>query len=202
MRAAPRLVIGALVVLVVAASAFMFFNGRGTSSTGKVVEASKPATNPAAEKLNAYAAPEPATYWDKLEPAFKSHKILVGTDNSLQTEKQAIELYGINVLPRNQICTYRSGERWACGQRTYIALLNVLGATTVDCRPHEANQLRTVVCHIGGRDIAELLLRHGWATLANGVTDQNYIAAAATAFTSKSGMWSLQASKSMNAPAN
>lgn len=199
MRAPPLLVMGALAVVVIGASAFWFFKMRSTSPPAAATDTSKMAkTAPPAETNNAGTGLDVTSDWTKLEPAYKSYKIQVGNDSSLQTDQKAIELYGINILPRSQICTYRSGERWACGQRAYIALLNVLGAATVDCRPYQANQPRIVVCHLGGRDIAELMLRDGWATLANGVTNQNYMGAAAAAFTIKSGMWSLQASRSAN----
>ncbi|MDO8879112.1 MAG: hypothetical protein Q7V40_23800, partial [Pseudolabrys sp.] len=195
-RAPPLVVMGALAVIVAATSAFLLFKAPSTSSRAGISETSKttkPA--PAAGSINANAGLDVAPNWTKLEPAYKSFKIQVGNDNTLLTDQHAIELYGVNILPRNQICTYSSGERWACGQRTYIALLNILGAATVDCRPQQENQPRIVVCHLGGRDIAELMLREGWATLANGVTEQHYMDAATAASTNKNGMWSLQASK-------
>lgn len=195
-RMPPLLVIGALALIVAGTSTFLLFKARSTLSPTGAIETNKTTTAaPAAENINAIAGPEVAPNWTRLEPAYKSFKIQVGNDNTLQTDQHAIELYGVNILPRNQICTYSSGERWACGQRTYIALLNILGAATVDCRPQQENQPRIVVCHLGGRDIAELMLREGWATVANGVTEKHYMDAATAALTNKNGMWSLQASK-------
>jgi hypothetical protein len=39
------------------------------------------------------------------------------------------------------------------------------------------------------------MLREGWGSLANGVTEQRYMDAAAAALANKAGMWSLQPSK-------
>jgi len=195
-RAPLLLVVGTVAVILVAVSAYLFFKVGDASPPASFNDRSKAANaTPAAEAVNANAGPDVTVNWTRLEPAYKSYKIQVGNDNSLQTDQQAIELYGVSILPRSKICTYRSGERWACGQRAYIALLNILGATTVDCRPQQINQPRIIVCRLGGSDIAELMLREGWGSLANGVTEQRYMDAAAAALANKAGMWSLQPSK-------
>ena len=137
--------------------------------------------------------------WTELEPAYKNYKVQIGNDGSLQADNQALELYGIKILPRSQICSYQNSERWACGQRAYIALLNVVSSTTIDCRPKDASQLQVVICRLAGVDISELMLREGWGNLGNGVTERQYVDAVAAAFANKTGMWSLQPSpKSRN----
>ncbi|MDI1346471.1 MAG: hypothetical protein PSV22_20615 [Pseudolabrys sp.] len=189
-RAPLLLIVGTVAVILVAVSVYLFFNA-GSASPG-INGRSKPAkAAPAAEAVNANAGPDVTVSWSGLEPAYKSYKIQVDNDNSLQTDQQAVELYGISILTRSQICSYQGGERWACGQRAYIALLNILGAAPVDCRPQQIDQPRIVVCRLGGSDIAELMLREGWGTLAGGVTEQRYRDAAAAASTNKAGMWSL-----------
>ncbi len=186
MRAPLRLTI-ALAVLAAAGSTYLFFKG-GKPSSPQIASAPQIA---APAEITSSAARDLA-YWSTLEPAYRSYKVQVGNDNSLQNDQQSVELYGVTILPRGQICNYRSGERWACGQRAYIALLNILGGTTVDCRPHEINQPRIVVCRLGGSDIAELMLREGWATINTGVAERRYTEAAAWAFANKSGMWTQQ----------
>lgn len=196
MRTPPLLVMGALAAIVVGTPAYMFFKTRdGTPLAGIIDKSTSAKVTPTAEMVNANVGPDLTSNWTRLEPAYKSYKIQIGNDNSLQTDQQAIELYGVTILPRSQICTYRSGERWACGQRAYVALLNIFGAATVDCKPQQINQPRTVVCRIGGSDIAELMLREGWGNLATGITDPYYTNAAAAAVNRKTGMWSLQPSK-------
>jgi endonuclease YncB( thermonuclease family) len=187
----PALVIicGAVALIIAVTASFLYLKPRNPSSvtTGKIVQTTLPA-----EPVKTDVAPDLTFSWERIEPAYMSLKIQVGNDNSLHTNQQAVELYGAQIIPRNQICTYRTGERWACGQRAYVALLNIFGASTVDCKPQQPNQPRIVVCRLGGSDIAELMLREGWGNLAAGVTDQAYANAAATAFSNKTGMWRLQ----------
>ncbi|HQR90872.1 MAG TPA: hypothetical protein PLH31_16720 [Caulobacter sp.] len=96
------------------------------------------------------------------------------------------------MLPRSRICNYQTGERWACGQRASIALLNVAGATTIDCRPKDPDRASVVICRLAGSDLAELRPREGWGALAGGVTEKRYIDVAAAAFANKNGMWMLR----------
>lgn len=187
------LVVGTAAVILVIVSTYLFFKAGSAPPPAAINDRSKaPESALASESGHANGGPVVTVNWNDLEPAYKSYKIQVGNDNSLQANQQTIELYGISILPRNQICSYRSGERWACGQRAYIALLNVLGAGTEDCRPQKTDQPRIVICRIAGSDIAELMLREGWGSLPHGVTEQRYIDAAAAASTTKAGMWSLQ----------
>lgn len=173
-------------ILAIAAVALLL-KSRDTSSA-RLDDAQQPAS-----ALPVEAPPrtdtEMAQIWDRLEPAYKSYKIQVGNDNTLQTANNAVELYGAQIIPRTQVCRYLSGERWACGQRAYVALLNIFGGGTVDCRPQQINQPHIVICQLGGKDIAELMVREGWANVANGVTSQNFVDAAAAASSSKAGMY-------------
>lgn len=190
-RAPLLLIVGTAAAILLAVSAYLFVKADSASAPG-IDERNKTAmAAPAAEAANANAGPDVTASWSDLEPAYESFKIQVDNDNSLEANQQAIELYGISILPRSRICSYQSGERWACGQRAYIALLNILGAATVDCRPQQKEKPRTVVCRLGGSDIAELMLREGWGSLGNGVTEQRYREAAGAASTNKAGMWSL-----------
>jgi endonuclease YncB( thermonuclease family) len=146
---------------------------------------------PSASPVSFTAEPDYMTDFTDLAPVYKNYKVEIANDGSLQAGKQAFQLYGIKILPRSRICTYRNGERWACGQRAYIALLNVLGSTTVDCRPKDADRPHVVVCRLAGVDISELMLHEGWGTLADGVGDKRYVNAATSAYTNKTGMWRL-----------
>lgn len=133
--------------------------------------------------------------WAKLDPAYRAYKVSIEDDNSLKLNNRPGRLYGLQVIPRSKICTYANGGRWACGQRAYIALINVIGSTTIDCRekdkgaPIDIDAPRTYICHLPGTDLAELMLREGWGTMQKGVTDPRYIEAAATAHKRQAGMW-------------
>lgn len=133
--------------------------------------------------------------WTHLEPVYRSYEVIVEEDSSLKLNGRPARLYGFQAIPRQKICTYANGERWACGQRAYVALINVMGRTTVDCReknkgaPMDINAPRTYTCQLPGTDLTELMLKEGWGTVQNGVSDPRYWAAAAAAQTRQNGMW-------------
>lgn len=134
------------------------------------------------------------TTWVNLDPAYRAYKVTIGDDSSLKLDDRPARLYGLDVIPRSKTCTYANGERWACGQRAYIALIDTMGSTTVDCRetntgaPINADAPQSFICRLG-TDLAELMLRQGWGTMQTGVIEKNYAAAAATARARQAGMW-------------
>ena len=183
---------GILPVLIIVAFGYFYFSSNGATSVShldnELANRAKQQTPPADSVNQPAEAPDIAD-WTDLNPAYRTYKIEINNDSSLQTSNRAIALYGIKVLARNQICKYRSGEKWACGQRAYIALINVLGSKYADCRPHDNDRPSVVVCQLAGVDIGEMMLREGWAQLVSGVADKQYINAAAGALKYKMGMW-------------
>lgn len=133
--------------------------------------------------------------WSKLDPAYRAYKATIEDDNSLKLNNRPARLYGFQVIPRSKICTYANGERWACGQRAYVAMLNAMGSTTIDCRekdkgaPIDVDTPRNFICHLPGTDLAELMLRQGWGTVQDGLVDPRYVEAAAIARARQAGMW-------------
>lgn len=191
-RSAPMIAVSTLAGFLVVLLAYLYF-GSGQPSPAPqaaIGDTDKAVGQPSAVKsVSQTVDSHDPTDWTDLKPAYQTYRIDINSDSSLQAGQQAIELYGIKVLGRNQICKYRNGEKWACGQRAYVALINVLGSKFADCRPHDTAQLSVVICHLAGADIAEMMLREGWATLSGGVTDKNYINAAAEARHYRNGMW-------------
>lgn len=156
-------------------------------------------TAPAASPPVAAAAPtDNLTTWTTLEPAYRAYKVAISEDSSLKLNGRPAQLYGFRVIPRTTICTYANGDRWACGQRAYIALLNLVGSTTIDCLeknkgvPIDIDTPRSFECRLPGTDIAELMLTEGWGTTEPGVTEPRYQNAAARARLMKAGMWQTQ----------
>jgi endonuclease YncB( thermonuclease family) len=115
--------------------------------------------------------------------------VRIAPDGALRTADRTIRLYGVAAPIRSQVCTYRNGERWACGQRAYIALLNFVGSTTIACRIKDTEQPELFACRLAGIDIGEWMLRNGWAYLADGIRDSDYVAAAQAGSMSKLGVW-------------
>lgn len=113
----------------------------------------------------------------------------VALDGALKTDKHTFHLYGADVLGREYTCTYRNGQRWACGLRSYVALLNLVGSQPIECHPKNARNPDIVICHQGNIDLSEWMLEHGWARLAKGVTAKRYVEAAEAAEAAQVGMW-------------
>lgn len=134
------------------------------------------------------------TDWAKLDPAYRAYKVTIESDSSLTLNSEPARLYGIDVIPRSKTCVYANGERWACGQRAYVALISTMGSTSIDCReidretPIDADGRRSFICRLG-TDLAELMLREGWGTVQKGVTEPRYAVAAVTARARQAGMW-------------
>lgn len=115
----------------------------------------------------------------------------VALDGSLKVDKQTFRLYGARVPGREYICTYASGRKWACGLRSYVALVNLIGSALLECRPKSLLKPDRMICHRGTIDLAEWMLRHGWARLESDVDDTHYVEAAHEATAQKVGIWSL-----------
>jgi endonuclease YncB( thermonuclease family) len=94
---------------------------------------------------------------------------------------------------RSQICTYRNGERWACGQQAYIALLNFIGSAPLGCRSEDTSKPTVVICRLIDKDVSAWMLANGWAYLEKGVTERLYVDAATTGYYAKAGVWAQRA---------
>lgn len=109
--------------------------------------------------------------------------VQVLNDGTLRAGGKVYQLYGLSFPARKKICIAPSGERWACGQRAYIMLRSQLQGRTMNCRlrsgSEEAGVPLLTGCRVNDIDIALSLLRSGLVDLAEGVTDRDYIEAAA-----------------------
>jgi endonuclease YncB( thermonuclease family) len=182
----------ALIAAAVIAFAWMTANTRVHTTSSRSEDPKK--TESVAPKKDAGAVPKiPDSVllqgWPSLEEAYQSYVVRVGPDGTLRTADRTIRLYGVAMPSRSQVCTYRNGERWACGQRAYIALLNFVGTTTIACRSRDTDRPELLLCRLAGIDIGEWMLRNGWANLADGIKDKDYVSAARAGSTSKLGVW-------------
>jgi endonuclease YncB( thermonuclease family) len=186
-------VASALIIAAVIALSWSHLSDWRHTTTGKFEEARK--SESAASKIEpSRAAPKiPDSIlsqgWTSLEEAYQPYAVRVAPDGALRTADRTIRLYGVTMPSRSQVCTYRNGERWACGQRAYIALLNFVGSTTIACRAKDTEQPDLLACRLAGIDIGEWMLRNGWAYLADGIKDRDYVAAAQAGAKSKLGVW-------------
>jgi endonuclease YncB( thermonuclease family) len=112
----------------------------------------------------------------------------VEAGGTIRADGHNLDLYGIELIPRNRICAPEGG-RWACGQRAFIAMRGLLEGQSISCRFIAAAGSPKAVCWVGDTDVTQWLLSQGWAELAEGVTDESYVEAAASARRRKAGIW-------------
>jgi endonuclease YncB( thermonuclease family) len=115
-------------------------------------------------------------------------QVRVEASGTIRADGHNIDVYGMELVRRNRICA-AEGARWACGQRAFIAIRGLLEGQSISCSFIAAAGSPKAVCSVGDTDVTEWLLSQGWAELAEGVTDQSYIEAAASARRKKAGIW-------------
>jgi endonuclease YncB( thermonuclease family) len=117
---------------------------------------------------------------------FKRAQVEAG--GTIRADGHNLDLYGMELVRRNRICA-PEGVRWACGQRAFIAMRGLLAGQSISCRFIAAAGSPKAVCWVGDTDVTQWLLSQGWAELAEGVTDESYVEAAASARRRKAGIW-------------
>jgi len=116
-------------------------------------------------------------------------KAYVHQDGSILADGQNLDLYGVMLIRRDRICTSVEGARWTCGQRAYMALRVLLAGRPITCSFRQVSIAPKAVCSMDGQDIAQFLLREGWAELPVDVTDQAYVEASELAQRRCLGIW-------------
>ena len=107
----------------------------------------------------------------------------------IYADSQKIDLYGIVLIGRTRICISPERGRWACGRRAFLALRNLLDKKPIACRFMHDTTPPKAACSVEDNDVAQYLLTHGWAELAEGVTDEVYVEAQSSAQAAKVGIW-------------
>ena len=113
--------------------------------------------------------------------------------NLIVVEQTKVRLYAIDVLAREQICDNGLIE-YPCGQVAAGRLANALINQTVVCAPRagrsraDADAPRLAVCRVDGVDIAEWLVRTGFA-FADRAHSEVYAAAESEARSQTTGIW-------------
>jgi len=116
-------------------------------------------------------------------------KAYVQQDGSILADGQNLDLYGVMLIRRDRICASAEEARWTCGQRAYMALRALLTGRPITCSFKQFNTPPKTVCSMDGQDIAQFLLREGWAELPIDVTDQAYVEASELAHRRGLGIW-------------
>lgn len=93
----------------------------------------------------------------------------VSDGDSLVIGGRRIRLQGIDAPELDQTCT-RDGQNFACGRLAREVLIKMVGDRTVACRSAGTDRYGRMlgVCRVGETDIAEEMVRQGWAVAYGG----------------------------------
>jgi endonuclease YncB( thermonuclease family) len=139
--------------------------------------------------LEPEATPRAAEVLFSQEGEVRFQKAYVHQDGSILADGYRLDLYGAMLIRRNRICASADGARWACGQRAYMALRALLAGRPITCSFKQIGVPPKAVCSMDGQDMAQLLLREGWAELPIDVTYQPYVEASKLAHSRGLGIW-------------
>jgi hypothetical protein len=123
------------------------------------------------------------------QEAVRFERARIDPNGSIIADGHNLSLYGVILLRRDRICTSEEGARWACGQRAFLALRNLLEGKSITCRFMHVIMPPKAICSAGDIDIALFLLSQGWAEVAADVTEAPYVEAVASAQSKKVGIW-------------
>jgi endonuclease YncB( thermonuclease family) len=116
-------------------------------------------------------------------------RVRIDPNGVIYADGHSLDLYGAVLIRRNRICTSPEGGRWACGQRAFLALRNLVEGKSIACMFNHVVEPPKAACSVGDKDVAQFLLSEGWAELAEGVTEDIYVEAHTSAQSRKAGIW-------------
>jgi len=161
--------------------------GSAPAATVAAQEEKAPATGaPSRKVIQTKRLRVPADLFERDAVFFKRAQVEAG--GTIRADGHNLDLYGMELVRRNRICA-PEGARWACGQRAFIVMRGLLEGKSIICSFLASTGSPKAVCRVGDTDVTQWLLSQGWAELAEGVTDESYIEAAASARRSKTGIW-------------
>lgn len=102
-----------------------------------------------------------------------------------------VRLHGIDAPEREQTCRRADGSSYACGRMAALHLRREIADHVPDCTGHYRDHYRRMIatCTVGGRDMAEAMVRAGWALDVARYSGGRYAAAEAEARAAKRGIW-------------
>jgi endonuclease YncB( thermonuclease family) len=129
----------------------------------------------------------PADLFKQEAVSFKRAR--VDASGTIRADGHNVDLYGAVLIRRDRICASPEGARWTCGQRAFMATRALVEGQPLSCSFRQAEGALKAVCWVGDNDVTESLLSQGWAELAEGVTEESYVEAEASARRIKAGIW-------------
>ena len=113
--------------------------------------------------------------------------------DTLEVTSQRIRLFGIDAPESRQTC-HREGVTWLCSQEAELYLRSVIENKSVDCEKEDIDRYGRIVAtcfNSAGEDIAELMVRNGWA-LAYRQYSKRYVELENEAARMQVGLWAGQ----------
>jgi endonuclease YncB( thermonuclease family) len=112
--------------------------------------------------------------------------------DSFRLGDRRYRLQGIDAPELHQECKDHDGRAWPCGMRARSELRRLIGTHPLECKAATTDRFGRIVatCKAGGRDLAEEMVRSGYATVfARPGFKSPYEQAQQQARTEKRGMW-------------
>lgn len=128
-----------------------------------------------------------------LAPALaQAEAVQLSDGDSFRLGGHRYRLHGIDAPELHQGCKDAQGRDWPCGTRARSELRRLIGTHPVECRAVTVDRFGRIVanCTAGGKDIAEEMVRSGYATVftRSGFASP-YEKAQAEARAEKRGIW-------------
>jgi endonuclease YncB( thermonuclease family) len=112
--------------------------------------------------------------------------------DSFRIGDRRYRLHGIDAPELHQECKDSNGRNWPCGRRARSELRRLIGNHPLECQTMATDRFGRIVatCKAGGRDLAEEMVRGGYATVfARQGFVSPYEPAQQQARAEKRGMW-------------
>ncbi|HIE71441.1 MAG TPA: thermonuclease family protein, partial [Planctomycetes bacterium] len=131
-----------------------------------------------------------------LASSLKGRAAAVSGD-TLRIARTTVRLSGIEAPIPGQTCTDARNRPWACGAAAEKGLSRVLGRSQISCEVEgeDADGVQLATCRNGEQDIAEELVRRGYAFAQSGFFFSTYGSAEDEAQAAKAGIWAGEAAR-------
>lgn len=124
--------------------------------------------------------------------AAQADPVQLSDGDSFRLGDMRYRLHGIDAPELHQDCKDAQGKDWPCGIKARSELRRLIGTYPVECKAVTVDRFGRVVatCTAGGKDLAEEMVRSGYATVfTRPGFSSPYDKAQAQARTEKRGIW-------------
>lgn len=110
--------------------------------------------------------------------------------DTIEIRGERIRLDAIDAPESSQLCLDTSGKRYRCGQKSAIALADMIGRSVVSCKPKGRDRYkRTIaICFKGDTTLNAWMVAQGWA-FAYRKYGEDYIVQEDEARIARRGIW-------------